>query len=186
MTPVAVILAGASVLGIWSAFTGENPLTILQSILLNRELPRVGRESTIRTDVDDDQAANVASGAKSFSHPTGGRGRVSSGFRTPQRPNHNGIDYAVPEGTPIYSAHTGVVTRADYSSSYGNVIYLEQGDIQTRYAHLRAGGIAVRLGQRVNGGVLIGYSGNTGRSTGPHLHFEIRVNGEAIDPAGKV
>ena len=97
------------------------------------------------------------------------------------RRNHNGVDLAQPTGTPVYATADGIVSRADYWGSYGNYIQIEHGgELETRYAHLS--GYAVAAGQQVRKGQLIGYVGSTGRSTGPHLHYEVRVAGEAVDP----
>ena len=94
---------------------------------------------------------------------------------------HKGIDMAAPTGTPIYATADGLVSKAEYYSSYGNFIAIGHGgELETRYAHLSR--IAVASGQRVRKGDLIGYVGSTGRSTGPHLHYEVRVAGQAVDP----
>ena len=95
---------------------------------------------------------------------------------------HSGIDIARPTGTPIRAAASGSVVIASYKGSYGNMIELDNGnEIVTVYGHLSR--IAVSVGQRVKAGQVIGYVGSTGRSTGPHLHFEIRKNGIALNPA---
>ncbi|HEY6814048.1 MAG TPA: M23 family metallopeptidase [Croceibacterium sp.] len=97
------------------------------------------------------------------------------------RRNHKGVDLAQPSGTPVYATADGIVSMAERYSSYGNYIQIEHGgEIQTRYAHLS--GYAVASGQQVTKGQLIGFVGSTGRSTGPHLHYEVRVAGEAVDP----
>ena len=97
------------------------------------------------------------------------------------RRNHKGIDLAAPSGTPVYASADGVVGKAEWFSSYGNYIQIEHGgEMETRYAHLS--GYAVAAGEQVRKGQLIGYVGTTGRSTGPHLHYEVRVAGEAVDP----
>ena len=97
------------------------------------------------------------------------------------RRNHKGIDLAQPMGTPVYATADGLVGKAEWFSSYGNYIQIEHGgEMQTRYAHLS--GYAVSAGQFVHKGDLIGYVGSTGRSTGPHLHYEVRIAGEAVDP----
>lgn len=94
---------------------------------------------------------------------------------------HNGVDLAGASGTPVYATADGLIARADYYGSYGNYIQIEHGgELQTRYAHLS--GFAVGAGQRVVKGQLIGYVGSTGRSTGPHLHYEVRVAGRPVDP----
>ncbi|WP_338446905.1 M23 family metallopeptidase [Pelagerythrobacter marensis] len=94
---------------------------------------------------------------------------------------HSGVDLAAPTGTPVYATADGIVGRANWFSSYGLFIQIEHGaNLQTRYAHLSK--LAVADGQRVRKGDLIGYVGSTGRSTGPHLHYEVRVNGKAVNP----
>jgi len=97
------------------------------------------------------------------------------------RRSHKGVDLAQPTGTPVYATADGIVSKAEPFSSYGNYIQIEHGgELQTRYAHLS--GYAVAAGQQVAKGQLIGFVGSTGRSTGPHLHYEVRVAGEAVDP----
>lgn len=94
---------------------------------------------------------------------------------------HNGIDLASPTGTPIYATADGIVSKAEWFGGYGNYIQIEHGsDLQTRYGHLSR--YAVESGQRVRKGDLIGYVGSTGRSTGPHLHYEVRIAGQAVNP----
>ena len=97
------------------------------------------------------------------------------------RRSHKGVDLAQPSGTPVYATADGIVSKAQRFSSYGNYIQIEHGgELQTRYAHLS--GYAVAAGEHVHKGQLIGFVGSTGRSTGPHLHYEVRVAGEAVDP----
>ncbi len=97
------------------------------------------------------------------------------------RRSHKGIDLAQPTGTPVYATADGIVSKAERFSSYGNYIQIEHGgEMQTRYAHLS--GYAIAAGEHVRKGQLIGFVGSTGRSTGPHLHYEVRVAGEAVDP----
>jgi murein DD-endopeptidase MepM/ murein hydrolase activator NlpD len=94
---------------------------------------------------------------------------------------HAGIDIAGPIGTPVYAAADGTVCFTGVSGGYGNLIRINHGsDTVTYYAHLKS--ISVKEGQHVKKGQRIGYMGNTGRSTGPHLHFEIRKNGNPVDP----
>lgn len=97
-----------------------------------------------------------------------------------KRSSHSGTDWAVPKGTAVYASCGGVVTKASWGGSYGNVIYIKHPDgRETRYAHLSK--ILVSTGQSVKQGQKIALSGNTGRSTGPHLHFEIRINGSPVN-----
>lgn len=94
---------------------------------------------------------------------------------------HAGVDMAGPVGEPIYAAADGVVEKAGYYGAYGNMIDLGHGKgIATRYGHLSR--VAVRAGDRVKRGELIGYMGSTGRSTGSHLHYEVRIDGRAVNP----
>ncbi len=97
------------------------------------------------------------------------------------RRNHKGVDLSAPSGTPIYATADGFVSKAEWYSSYGNYVSIEHGaELQTRYAHMSR--IAVAPGTRVKKGEIIGYVGSTGRSTGPHLHYEVRIGGEAVNP----
>ena len=107
--------------------------------------------------------------------------RYSSGFGPRWGRMHSGIDMALPIGSPVYSTAEGVVIFAGWQRGYGNVIKIQHElGIETRYGHLSK--IGVSQGQKVSRGTRIGDSGNTGRSTGPHLHYEVRVNGTAVDP----
>lgn len=97
------------------------------------------------------------------------------------RRGHKGIDLASPTGTPIRATADGVVSRADWFSSYGLFVSLEHGgQIETRYGHMSR--LNVAPGQQVRKGDIIGYVGSTGRSTGPHLHYEVRIAGAAVNP----
>ena len=94
---------------------------------------------------------------------------------------HGGIDFRTPTGTPIYSTGAGVVVHAGRNGGYGKMVEIDHGGgITTRYAHLSA--VEVREGDHIGSGARIGRSGSTGRSTGPHLHYEVRRNGDAMDP----
>jgi murein DD-endopeptidase MepM/ murein hydrolase activator NlpD len=115
------------------------------------------------------------------------RAVFTSGFGTRTDPfngysaMHAGIDLAGPIGTPIYAAADGIVDRAGWANGYGNLVELDHGkSIQTRYGHLSA--ILVTAGQRVHRGDLIARMGSTGRSTGSHLHYEVRIDGHAVNP----
>ena len=94
---------------------------------------------------------------------------------------HKGIDFGVSYGTKVYASCAGTVAKAGWASGYGYVVYINHSDgKQTRYAHLSK--VACKVGQYVSQGELIAYSGNSGVSTGPHLHFEILVNGVQKNP----
>lgn len=94
---------------------------------------------------------------------------------------HEGIDVQAPAGTPIEAPAAGIVTSAGWSTGYGNTITIDHGfGLVTRYAH--ASRLLVRAGQRVKRGERIALVGNTGLATGPHLHYEVHVNGKPVDP----
>jgi murein DD-endopeptidase MepM/ murein hydrolase activator NlpD len=104
-------------------------------------------------------------------------GPLTQGFTS----SHNGLDIGVVVGTPIHSSMDGKVIYAGWSPiGYGNLVIVQNGDYQTYYAHLSK--IPVTNGQTVQAGSVIGLSGSTGNSTGPHLHYEIRYKGKNLDP----
>jgi murein DD-endopeptidase MepM/ murein hydrolase activator NlpD len=114
-------------------------------------------------------------------------GRITSEFGTRTDPingqhrNHHGIDIAAPRGTPIGAAAAGTVVFAGRRGGYGNTVIIEQANgKQTLYAH--ADQLLVKVGDQINAGQEIATVGSTGRSTGPHLHFEVRDNGQPINP----
>lgn len=114
--------------------------------------------------------------------------RVASGFgvridpvyKTPRF--HKGLDFAAPQGTPIYATADGVIEEAGFSTGgYGNNVVINHGyGYQTLYGHMYR--VKVRAGQRIKRGETIGWVGNTGKSTGPHCHYEVHKNGNPIDP----
>lgn len=107
--------------------------------------------------------------------------RFSSPFGKRWGRAHQGIDMAGPVGTPIYATGDGVITFAGWQRGYGNIIKIQHElGTETRYGHLSK--IRVKVGQKVSRNSLIGDMGNTGRSTGPHLHYEVRVDGKAVNP----
>ncbi|WP_258558384.1 M23 family metallopeptidase [Sphingomonas sp. CGMCC 1.13658] len=94
---------------------------------------------------------------------------------------HAGVDIPGPTGTPIYATADGIVERAGWTGGYGNLVELEHGrGLETRYGHLSK--IMVQPGQRVKRGEVIALMGSTGRSTGSHLHYEVRMDGRAVNP----
>ncbi len=109
------------------------------------------------------------------------RARISSPFGHRWGKMHNGLDIAVVTGTPVKAAADGKVTYSGDNGGYGIMVIIDHGNgVETRYAHHSRN--AVKVGQSVKRGEVIAYSGNTGNSTGPHLHFEIRYNGNPVDP----
>ena len=95
---------------------------------------------------------------------------------------HGGVDFRDDVGAPIRATGGGEVTAAGWSGGYGNMVEIDHGNgVTTRYAHMQS--VAVTEGQRIDAGAIVGRLGSTGRSTGPHLHYETRIDGETVDPA---
>ena len=133
--------------------------------------PRQARSSVSIPSRNPLDGARLSSGYGSRIHP------VLGGRR-----GHKGVDLAAPTGTPIYATADGFVSKAKWFSSYGLFVSIEHGGkLQTRYAHMSR--LNVADGQQVKKGDVIGFVGSTGRSTGPHLHYEVRVDGAAVNPA---
>ena len=116
--------------------------------------------------------------------------RLSSGFGLRRHPvlkytkMHRGLDFAAPRGTPIFAAGNGAITYRGRRGAYGNFILIKHNNgYETAYAHLNRFNNKFKKGSRVEQGDVIGYVGTTGRSTGPHLHYEIRKNGKRVDPS---
>ncbi|MDD3021271.1 MAG: peptidoglycan DD-metalloendopeptidase family protein [Alphaproteobacteria bacterium] len=116
-------------------------------------------------------------------------GRMSSGFGVRQHPvlgytrMHKGVDFAAPKGTKIFAAGDGVIERASRLGTFGNYVRIRHNSkLSTAYAHLNGYAKGIHPGVRVKQGQLIGYVGTTGRSTGPHLHYEVLVNGVQVNP----
>ncbi len=117
-------------------------------------------------------------------------GRLSSGFGVRVHPvlgytkMHKGVDFASPVGTAIYASGDGVIERAGRFSSFGNYVRIRHSSkISSAYAHMSRFGKGIRPGMKVKQGQIIGYVGTTGRSTGPHLHYEVLVNNVQVNPA---
>lgn len=129
----------------------------------------------------DAKAKGDSSAIAAFSSPLASYSVTSAYLKQREGYKHQGIDMAAPEGTPVYAAQAGAVDFAGSGGTYGNLIKLGHGGgTETRYAHLSK--FAVKQGDTVEQGQLIGNVGSTGRSTGSHLHYEVRVNGKAVDP----
>jgi murein DD-endopeptidase MepM/ murein hydrolase activator NlpD len=132
---------------------------------------------------DAGEAAPAASSTAPDSVPAGWplslKGFETSGFSGAE--GHPGVDIAVPVHTPVLATASGTVTAADSDPVYGHYVILDHGELETMYGHNAV--LLVEAGERVSRGQPIAYSGNSGRSTAPHLHYEIRRAGRAIDPA---
>jgi murein DD-endopeptidase MepM/ murein hydrolase activator NlpD len=122
-----------------------------------------------------------------FQMPLNSYKRISDDYGMRMHPTlgvekfHNGVDFAANSGTPILAAYGGTVVAAAYNSSMGNYVMINHGDgLYTIYMH--ASELYVSAGQTVSKGETIAAVGSTGRSTGPHLHFSVRLNGEYVNP----
>ena len=114
---------------------------------------------------------------------TSGHGYRLSPTGVPIPRKHKGVDYAAPPGTPIYAAGDGVIEKLYVSKSYGNYIRIEhENNFFTAYAHMQAFADGLKVGSAVSKGQMIGAVGSTGRSSGPHLHFELIQKGTFLDP----
>ena len=139
------------------------------------------KASRILKSLDELNLYRIAIEKYPFYHPVQTSNRFTSGFGPRWGRMHNGTDFAAPHGTPIRATADGVVVYVGWQSAYGRLIKIKHDfGIETRYAHLSK--FRVKKGQRVSRGQHIGDMGNTGRSTGTHLHYEIRIGGKAINP----
>ncbi|MBK44518.1 MAG: peptidase M23 [Roseovarius sp.] len=143
--------------------------------------PEAERANRIMTRLDELNLYRLAAEKVPLALPVKSAFRFTSGFGSRWGRLHAGTDFAAAHGTPIYATADGVVSHAGWLSGYGQLIKIEHAfGIETRFAHLSR--IRVRKGQRVSRGERIGDMGNTGRSTGTHLHYEVRVDGKPINP----
>ncbi|KHQ52169.1 Peptidase, M23/M37 family protein [Mameliella alba] len=143
--------------------------------------PETLRANRILNQMDRLNLYRIAAQKAPFASPLKDSFRFTSGFGYRWGRLHAGTDFAAPHGTPIYSTADGVVIHADWQSGYGRLVKIQhEFGIETRYAHMSK--IRVKVGQRVSRGDRIGDMGNTGRSTGTHLHYEVRVGGKPVNP----
>jgi murein DD-endopeptidase MepM/ murein hydrolase activator NlpD len=139
------------------------------------------RTNRLLDQLDQLNVYRIAAETAPFANPLQSSFRYTSGFGMRWGRMHKGTDFAAPYGTPIHVTAEGTVTHAGWQSGYGRLIKVRHANgIETRYAHLAK--IRVKVGQKVSRGAVIGDMGNSGRSTGTHLHYEVRVNGRAINP----
>ena len=139
------------------------------------------RANRILHEMDKLNLYRIAAEKAPFAVPLKDAFRFTSGFGRRWGRMHEGTDFAAAHGTPIYATADGVVTHAGWMSGYGRLVKIQhEFGIETRYAHMSK--IRVKVGQRVSRGDQVGDMGNTGRSTGTHLHYEVRVGGKAVNP----
>lgn len=176
-----------------------NPLTGSSSkrkVLHYAKLTFDGREKTYfrftdangNTDYYDE---NGRGASKSLLRTPISGARLTSGFGMRRHPllgyskMHTGLDFGAPTGTPIRAAGSGTIKLAGRHGAYGNAVAIQHnGDVSTLYGHMSRIAAGIRSGAHVNQGQIIGYVGSTGRSTGPHLHYEVRLNNRPLNPMG--
>ncbi len=165
----------------------EGKIQIAEMVLSGKRV-RLYRHHTKNSDIDYFDAKGRSVRKALILTPIDGA-RISSGYGRRRHPvlgytkMHRGIDFAAPRGTPIYAAGHGTIEVAGRNGGYGKYIRIRHnGSYKTAYAHLKGYARGVRRGNRVRQGQIIGYVGSTGRSTGPHLHYEILRNGRQMNP----
>jgi murein DD-endopeptidase MepM/ murein hydrolase activator NlpD len=156
----------------------EDTFGLLRDLLTGLE----GRLRSVRSDVDK---RNALAAATPSIWPANGWLSSGVGMRTDpftgQRDHHPGLDIAADKGAPVYATGAGTVREASYQGNYGNLVVIDHGfGLETRYGHLSA--FHVKVGDAVQRGDLVGLVGSTGRATGPHLHYEVRVNDRILNP----
>lgn len=166
-----------------NALTQPDKLALNQSLVVPGGKPIVSKSAPVqlasRGTTTARELNDAASSSSSFRWPL--TGRISSKYGTRWGTTHHGIDIAVPVGTSVRASASGKVIFSGTQSGYGKIVILDHGNgVTTRYGHNSK--LLVSVGDRVDAGDRIALSGNTGRSTGPHLHFEIRFNGRSVNP----
>ncbi len=170
-------------------YSGQGgPLTpISLSTMGEMPSPDASRANRILNQMDRLNLYRIAAEKAPFAIPVKAAYRFTSGYgyrrdpKTGGRRMHKGVDFAGPVGTPLYATGDGVVVHAGWQSGYGRLVKIRhEFGIETRYAHLSR--IRVKEGQRVSRGDRIGDMGASGRVTGPHLHYEVRVGGKSVNP----
>lgn len=187
---MSVCVCGILVLGIFAnhqqaSSAGSNLLPEVQATEPNPAVvPPAASSSQVATIENTKKMVEKLAATPSI-WPTNGQVTSSFGWRTSPWGGgselHPGIDIANSMGTPIFATADGVVVQSGWAGGYGNIVQIDHGNgIETIYGHNSR--VAVSVGQAVKKGQVISYLGSTGRSTGPHVHYEVRVNGTAVDP----
>ncbi len=159
------------------SFTTRGDEPTPDTLRANRLLNQMDKLNLYRIAASKAPFANPVKGSFRFTSPFGYRRDPKTGGRR----MHSGVDFAAGSGTPLYATADGVVTHAGWQSGYGRLVKIQhEFGIETRYAHLSR--LRVKVGQRVSRGQRIGDMGASGRVTGVHLHYEVRVGGKAVNP----
>ena len=186
---VLLVLAGAAL--VYSARHGASPIELIRAVLRGEELPGT------KFPIEADNQSGTGGGVE-WNPQTGGGGaftgtfarplsswKVTSGYGMRWGRMHEGVDVPAATGTPIRAAAAGTVEKAGWATGAGNRVNVKHNSTYTtKYFHMSR--IAATVGQKVAQGQVIGYVGSTGRSSGPHLHFEVWKNGASQNPAGYV
>ena len=186
----AIVLALIVCAIVTTLLTGENPLNVYSTILYGAfGTPRKSWVTfhNLAILLGISLAVTPAFKMRFWNIGAEAGGRLTSNFGKRKAPKkgastyHKGVDWATPKGTTVVASCGGTVAKAGWGSGYGYVVYINHEDgRQTRYGHLSK--VLVTAGQKVSQGDKIALSGNTGVSTGPHLHFEILINGKQVNP----
>ncbi|QPM89889.1 hypothetical protein PSAL_011180 [Pseudooceanicola algae] len=172
-----------------SGYSGQGgPLTPISfSTMGEMPNPDADRANAILGELDELNLYRIAADKAPFAIPVQASFRFTSGYGRRRDPktggirSHMGVDLAAPVGTPLYSTADGTVIFAGWSTGYGRLVKIQHAfGIETRYAHMSR--VGVRVGQKVSRGERIGDMGASGRVTGPHVHYEVRVNGNPVNP----
>ncbi len=161
---------------------------IEENVLLepNIEIVEFGTKERPKTTTSTSSSASssvTSNTSGMFMHPLNGNGSFSSGYGTRWGSFHGGVDISAPAGTAVYASAAGTVTYSGYNGGYGNLVIIDHGNgYETYYAHNSRN--YVQVGQTVTKGQNIAAVGSTGYSTGNHVHFEIRINGQRVNPYG--
>ena len=159
------------------SFSTRGEEDLADALRANKLLNQMDRLNLYRIAAQKAPFANPVKAAYRFTSKFGPRRDPKTGGRR----MHKGVDFAAPNGTPLYATADGVVTHAGWSSGYGRLVKIQhEFGIETRYAHMSK--LRAKVGQRVSRGDRIGDMGASGRVTGVHLHYEVRVGGKAVNP----
>ena len=153
---------------------------VVKEVVVAEPVTEVVNKGTGSIQISSRSASSYSGGNGTLSWPLSSN-KITSPYGTRSRGFHSGIDLVAKTGTPVYASAGGKVVLSSWYYGYGNCIVVDHGNgLKTRYAHLS--GFNVKVGDTVSRGQQIGRSGNTGNSTGPHLHFEVIVNGSTKNP----